>query len=367
LDPQVQPVGAGVRETGSVRLLLSPRRRLGLACYLAGVTVVSMIGPAGVVTAATTTNKAGAARLASIPAPTKPSASGSRKAPTTRRVGSKKQTTTTRSVKRTTRPATTSVGPTSTVAAALPSTSSSVLVSPPTIAVAPVVPTIPGASSRSAVAFERGSYTFTVQAGTNVEIPFFLTIAPGFTDPLQLRVNNLPPSVLVRFDPNPARNFFTMTLRAEMASLPSASFDIEAVSTLNPSQPVARTTVTLFVNGTTAIGGPIGQPNGDPLAPPGIAYSVSPTSVEVQRGTGAGTVRIDITRQGNYSGPVSFAMTSSSPAGVGTSFQANSTAGNVNYLFISAGSSAAPGTYALTFDVTTTTQRMSVTVTVVVK
>jgi hypothetical protein len=329
-----------------------------------------MIGPGGVVTAATTTNKAGASRLASTPAstpaPTKPSTSGSRKAPTTRRSVSKKQTTTTRSVKRTTKTATTSVGSTTTIAA-LSSTSSSVPVIPATIAVAPVMPTIPGASSRSAVAFERGSYTFTVQAGTNVEVPFFLTIAPGFTDPLQLRVNNLPQSVLVRFDPNPARNFFTMTLRAEMAALPSASFDIEAVSTLNPSQPVARTTVTLFVNGTTAIGGPIGQPNGDPLAPPGIAYSVSPTSVEVQRGTGAGSVRIDITRQGNYSGPVSFAMTGSTPAGVGTSFQANSTAGNVNYLFISAGSSATPGTYALTFDVTTTTQRMSVTVTVVVK
>jgi hypothetical protein len=130
---------------------------------------------------------------------------------------------------------------------------------------------------------------------------------------------------------------------------------------------LARATVSLFVTGTTAVAGPIQPSNGDPLAPPGVILSVTPASVQVTRGSGAGTVKIDLTRQGNYSGPVSFAVTNALPVGVGVSFQANATSGNVNYLFVSAGTNAVASTFVLNLEVIAGAQRTPIPVTVVVQ
>ena len=173
--------------------------------------------------------------------------------------------------------------------------------------------------------------------------------------------------MLVRFDPNPVRNYFSMTLRAELSALPASDFEIEVTTSSNPRVVLARAAVSLFVTGTTAIAGPIQPTNGDPLAPAGVISSISPSSVQITRGAGAGTIKIELTRQGNYSGPVWFAVSSALPVGVGVSFQGNAISGIVNYLFVSAGSNAVPATFVLTLEIVAGSQRTPIPVTVVIQ
>ena len=219
----------------------------------------------------------------------------------------------------------------------------------------------------SPVAFDRSRVPLTIAAGPTYDVPFFINVTAGFNDTLQLRVPVLPGGLSLRFDPNPARNYFTMTVRADVSTLPAIDFDIEASSSVHPTVVLARTTVTLFVTGTTGIGGPIEPATGDPLAPPGVVFTLTPSTLQVTRGTAAASVRIDLSRQGNYSGPVSFQVNGALPVGVITSFQANAVSGIANYLFVSADASAVPGTYVFGLEGVSAIQRTQLRVTLVVQ
>lgn len=248
-----------------------------------------------------------------------------------------------------------------TAVATLPTTSSPTSAAPVIPTVAPTNPPI----SVVPVAFERSTYTLTAATDTNYEVRFFINIAPGFNDTLVMRTTPLPIGVQIGFEPNPARNFFAMTLRISASAPPSAEFDITASASSAPGAVLARTSIKLFANSTTLL--PTSQPPiGDPALPPGVVYTVSPTLVEVLRG-GDTTVKVDFFRQGGFAGPVTFSMVSALPAGLGTSFQVNPATGSVNYLFVSAGASTTPGTYVLDFEAITAIQRTPLRAVVVVK
>ncbi len=294
---------------------------------------------------------------AAVTTRSKASVTARKKVTTTRRRATTRRVTTAKRV--TTRAAGATTLPPSTLNPSAPATTSLVATtaattSPP-ISVAPVSP----------VAFERSTYTLTAASDTNYEVRFFLNIAPGFNDTLALRTTQLPAGVVVGFEPNPVRNLFAMSLRVPSSAPPVFDFDITASASAASSLVLARTSITLFVNGTLL---PTSQPPiGDPGLPPGVAYTVSPSSVEVIRGGDAATVKIDLFRQGGFAGPVSFQMNTVLPAGMGFSFQANPVTGAVNYLFISAGASTVPGTYVIDFLAITSLQSTPLRAVVVVK
>lgn len=359
-----------LRETGRVKPMVAARpsvrttrRARGLALFsVLTVTVGVLYGGAAHGNSTPSTTR----RASAIPTTKSRAASGRRSTPkpkpNAKRTSAIRTLSTTRRSTSALSPAAvlSSVAPIDTVSSSSPST-------PGTIAIGIVAAGSGKSGAVSPVAFDRSRVPLTIAAGPTYDVPFFINVTAGFAETLQLRVPVLPSGLSVRFDPNPVRNYFTMTVRADVSTLPAIDFDIEASSSVHPTVVLARTTVTLFVTGTTGIGGPIEPATGDPLAPPGVVYTLTPSTLQVTRGTAAASVRIDLSRQGNYSGPVSFQVNGALPVGVITSFQANAVSGNVNYLFVSADASAVPGTYVFGLEGVSAIQRTQLRVTLVVQ
>jgi hypothetical protein len=235
-----------------------------------------------------------------------------------------------------------------------------------TISGSGVLPTLPANSSL--VSFERSLYTLNMPANTPVNANIYLNIAQGFTDTLVLRTPGGTPGLTVTIDRNPVRNFFVLTVTGAYNAPPLNQFIIEASASGDPNTVLARTTIAVFLTGTTTPSGTIGvtPPGGDPNAAPGIAYGLNPASVTIKRGGDAGSVKIDMVRQGNFVGAVSFERPTVIPVGMGTSFQESVSYQSSDYLYISAGSNAQLGSYTLSFVASTVLQRTTLTVTVIV-
>ncbi len=332
-------VSRATATNGRVRVALGVG--LLLALLTSSITVGSSVG------AATTRSKASVT--------VRRKTTTTRKRITTRRVATTKRITTRSGITPTLPPTTlppVTLGLSTTTASTLSTTI-------PAISVAPVSP----------VAFERSAYTLTAASDTNYQVRFFLNIAPGFNDTLAMRTSALPAGVLIGFDPNPARNLFSMSLRVPSSAPPVLEFDITASASATPSVVLARTTITLFVNGTSGPSLlPTSQPPiGDPALPAGVAYTVSPGTVEATRGGDVVSVKVDLFRQGGFAGPVAFSMLTVPPAGLILSFESNSVAGSVNYLFVRAGASTTPGTYVIDFQAVSSIQSTPLRAVVVVK
>ncbi len=229
-----------------------------------------------------------------------------------------------------------------------------------------VLPTV--AAGTALVSFERALYSITMPVNTPATASIYINLAPTFTDTLILRTPAATPGLTLTLDRNPVRNFFVMTITGSTNALPFNQVIIEASASSDPNVVLARTTLAVYLTGTvpSTIAGASTIPGGDPNASPGVIYSLSPATINVKRGGDAATVRIDMVRQGNFGGAVTFEPVSIVPVGVGTSFQANSTTLSQNYFFVSAGSSTPPGTYVLTFYAVTSLQRVPLNVTIVV-
>jgi hypothetical protein len=265
----------------------------------------------------------------------------------------------------TTRVAASSTAPT-TIA---PAVTTSVTVAPTVPVGSTTNPSIVGASpvANSPIGFEQPSYAITMPAGSSVTSSFFLKVATGFNDTVDLRIPSLPAGVTVRFDPNPTRNFVTITIQISSTSQPVIQFQIEAVASGNPTVVLARTTLTVFVSGTTSPATPIDVANGDPKAPPGIITGVSPSSFVVTRGGDAVSAQIDFVRQGGFAGPIRLEVTSAVPRDLITSFKYKDALGVINYFFVSAGQDTPLGTYTVIVDVVTSLGRSSFPVQVTVR
>ncbi len=290
------------------------------------------------------------------------SRSTTRKRVTTRKLASPSTAVTNRVPASTTTPTTTST-------TNAPAVTTSVTVSPTVPVGSTTNPSIVGASpvANSPIGFEQPSYAITMPAGSSVTSSFFLKVATGFNDTVDLRIPSLTAGVTVRFDPNPTRNFVTITIQISSTSQPVIQFQIEAVASGNPTVVLARTTLTVFVSGTTSPATPIDVANGDPKAPPGIITGVSPSSFVVTRGGDAVSAQIDFVRQGGFAGPIRLEVTSAVPRDLITSFKYKDALGVINYFFVSAGQDTPLGTYTVIVDVVTSLGRSSFPVQVTVR
>jgi hypothetical protein len=238
------------------------------------------------------------------------------------------------------------------------------------VASSSIAPSTVAVAANSPISFEQPSYTLTMAVGTTISSSFFLKVASGFNETVNLRVPTMPTGVNIRFEPNPTRNLVAMSIAAQPASLPVVLFYIEAYATSQPSVLLARTSVLLFITGTTTnatAGSTVPTINGDPNAAPGVIYGISPSTLTATRGGDAVSAQIDFVRQGNFAGPVEFQVTSPIPPTMSVSFQSRITQGNRDYIFVSAGANTPVGTYTVTFDAVTSIGRVGLLVTVVVR
>ncbi len=196
-----------------------------------------------------------------------------------------------------------------------------------------------------------------VPLGGTVTLPLWLTVRPGFTEPVSLAALDLPPGVTITFQDNPIRNFTvaTVTVREGSGVLPLVTIEGRANS--------ARAIMKLVINVPT--GSALPPPTG-PTRPAVDSYSLAITqpSAALVKGGDALAFRITISRRvGND--PAFFAVTGPVPAGIITSFTQNNTLGNEAYLFVSAGTMATAGTsFPLTITANINNETLTMTVTV---
>ncbi len=205
--------------------------------------------------------------------------------------------------------------------------------------------------------------------GTTISSSFFLKVASGFNETVNLRVPTTPTGVSITFDPNPTRNLVAMRINAQATSLPVVLFYVEAYSTSQSTVLLARNRVLLFITGTTPTTTPTGTatPNGDPNAAPGVIYGINPSTITATRGGDAVSAQIDMVRQGSFTGPIEFQVVSPIPPTMSVSFQSRINQGNRDFIFVSAGANTPIGDYVVKFDGVTSLGRVALQITVTVR
>jgi hypothetical protein len=243
------------------------------------------------------------------------------------------------------------------VRATVPATTTPTTTAPTTTATTTAAPT----TSPAPVTFERSVYSVTVASGGSVTLPLWLTIPKGFTGPITLRAAALNPETRITFDPNPARNYALATIANVGGSGALPIVQIEAVSATGVV--VATAALSVFVvGGSTGGTVPVGSPNGGT----GIVYSFPTPASPLLRGGKDITVPISITRQGGSTSAVTMVRIGALPDGMFSSFKFGTTLGDIDYLFVGANATTAPGTYIINVDAVSTfgTVRLNIPVTV---
>jgi hypothetical protein len=235
--------------------------------------------------------------------------------------------TTKKVVRPTTRVTTTAAPTTVAPTTAAPTTAAPTTAATTTVALAPVT-------------FERNLYAVTVAGGGSVTLPLWINIPAGFRDSLTLRTRGEGAETRVRFDTNPARNYTVATINNLSGNGQLPLITIEAVGTADPTKVVASTVLSVFVSG-------LASPVVIPGAGGGVTYSVVNPTASAVRGGNALSIQIGITRPAGFTGTVEFSVAGGVPPGAGTSFTEFRTTANATTLFVSAGTSTAPGTYVI--------------------
>jgi hypothetical protein len=275
----------------------------------------------------------------------------------TKKGGTKRATTRRPATKR---PAATTAAPTTAAPKTIAPSTAPPTTSPPT--------TAPPTTSPAPVTFERSVYSVTVASGGSVTLPLWLNIPKNFTGTLTLRPVGLNAETRIAFDPNPVRNFVVATIANVAGTGALPTFQIEAVSTANPTQVLAQTIVAVFVVGGTPTGTAGTFPLGTtpPAGGSGIVYSFPAPASPLVRGGQVITVPISITRQGGSSAAVTMVRVSALPGGMSSSFKFGTTLGDIDYLFVGADTTTAPGNYTITVEAVSTFGRIQLTIPVMV-